>query len=83
MTPIFLTKNVKDTGYPKRLGADDEHLKLFVRQNNSEGIPAIGFGLGNKMELATNKKSFETVYCIDENEWNGKVSIQLRLKDIK
>jgi hypothetical protein len=25
-------------------------------------------------------KAFEAVYCIDENEWNGKVSIQLRLK---
>jgi single-stranded-DNA-specific exonuclease len=83
MTPVFLTKNIKDTGYAKKLGEDDAHLKLFVKQNNSEGIPAIGFGLGNKMELATNQKPFEAVYCIDENEWNGKVSIQLRLKNIK
>ena len=83
MTPVFLTKNVKDTGYPQKLGADEEHLKLFVRQNNSEGMAAIGFGLGNKMELTTDKKSFEAVYCIDENEWNGKTSVQLRLKDIK
>ena len=83
MTPVFLTKNVKDTGYAQKLGADEEHLKLFVRQNNSEGMAAIGFGLGNKMELTTNKKPFEAVYCIDENEWNGKTSVQLRLKDIK
>ena len=83
MTPVFLTKNVKDTGYAQKLGAEEEHLKLFVRQNNSEGMAAIGFGLGNKMELTTNKKPFEAVYCIDENEWNGKTSIQLRLKDIK
>jgi single-stranded-DNA-specific exonuclease len=83
MTPVFLTKNVKDTGYAQRLGADEEHLKLFVRQNNSEGMAAIGFGLGNKMELTTNKKPFEAVYCIDENEWNGKTFVQLRLKDIK
>ena len=83
MTPIFLSKKVKDTGYSKKMGKEDEHLKLFVKQNNSEGIPAIGFGLGNKMELTTNKKPFEAVYCIDENEWNGKVSTQLRLKDIK
>ena len=83
MTPVFLTKNVKDTGYAQKLGADEEHLKLFVRQNNSEGMTAIGFGLGNKMELTTNKKPFEAVYCIDENEWNGKTSVQLRLKDIK
>ncbi|WP_281297992.1 single-stranded-DNA-specific exonuclease RecJ [Flavobacterium limnophilum] len=83
MTPVFLTKNVKDTGYAQKLGADEEHLKLFVRQNSSEGMAAIGFGLGNKMELTTNKKPFEAVYCIDENEWNGKTSVQLRLKDIK
>ena len=83
MTPVFLTKNVIDTGYAQKLGADEEHLKLFVRQNNSEGMAAIGFGLGNKMELTTNKKPFEAVYCIDENEWNGKTSVQLRLKDIK
>jgi single-stranded-DNA-specific exonuclease len=83
MTPVFLTKNVKDTGYAQKLGADGEHLKLFVRQNNSEGMAAIGFGLGNKMECTTYKKPFEAVYCIDENEWNGKTSVQLRLKDIK
>ena len=83
MTPVFLTKNVIDTGYAQKLGADEEHLKLFVRQNNYEGMAAIGFGLGNKMELTTNKKPFEAVYCIDENEWNGKTSVQLRLKDIK
>lgn len=83
MTPVFVTKNVKDTGYAQKLGADGEHLKLFVRQNNSDGMAAIGFGLGDKIELTTNKKPFEAVYCIDENEWNGKTSVQLRLKDIK
>lgn len=83
MTPIFLSKNVKDTGYAKKLGAEDEHLKLFLKQNTSEGIPAIGFGLGNKIDLTTNQKPFQAAYCIDENEWNGKVSVQLRLKSIK
>lgn len=83
MTPVFLTKNVVDTGYAQKLGADEEHLRVFVRQNNSEGMAGIGFGLGNKIELTENKKPFEAVYCIDENEWNGKTSIQLRLKDIK
>ena len=83
MTPVFFTKNIKDTGYAQKLGADNEHLKLFVRHNNSEGMAAIGFGLGSKIEMTTNKKPFEAVFCIDENEWNGKTSVQLRLKDIK
>jgi single-stranded-DNA-specific exonuclease len=83
MTPVFLTKNVKDTGYGKPMGKEEEHLRLFVKQNNSEGIAAIGFGLGDKFDLTTNQKTFDAVYCIDENEWNGKVSLQLRLRDIK
>ena len=83
MTPTFLTKEVKDTGYGKLMGQEEEHLRLFVKQNGSEGIAAIGFGLGDKFDLTTNQKPFQVAYCIDENEWNGKVSIQLRLKSIK
>jgi single-stranded-DNA-specific exonuclease len=83
MTPVFMTKNIKDTGYAKPLGKNEEHLKLFVKQNNSEGFGAIGFGLGSKIELTKNQKPFETVYCIDENEYNGTVTVQLRLKDMK
>ena len=83
MTPIFKSKNVKDTGYAKPIGQNEAHLKLFVKQNNSQGIGAIGFGLGKKLELVTNKKPFETIYCIDENEFNNTVALQLRLKDIR
>ena len=83
MTPVFLSKNVIDTGYGKPMGKDSEHLRLFVKQNQSDGLAAIGFGMGDKMDLVTNQKSFEAVYCIDENEWNGKITTQLRLKDIR
>ncbi|GEC78039.1 single-stranded-DNA-specific exonuclease RecJ [Flavobacterium aquatile] len=83
MTPTFMSKNIKDTGYAKPLGKDDEHLKLFIKQNNSEGFGAIGFGLGKKLDLVSNQKPFDAVYCIDENEFNGNVTVQLRLKDLK
>ena len=83
MTPTFMTKNLKDTGYAKQLGKDEEHLKLFVKQSDSEGFGAIGFGLGNKLELVKNQRLFDAVYCIDENEFNGNVTVQLRLKDLR
>ena len=82
-TPVFRTQNVFDSGYAKQMGLENEHLKLFLKQNNSDGIPAIGFNLGSKLELTTHKKQFDALYCIDENEWNGEVSVQLRLKDIQ
>ncbi len=83
MTPIFMTQNVKDTGYAKTLGADDEHLRLFVKQNNSDGIAAIGFGLGKKIEITKNQNPFQLAYSLAENEWNDTVSTQLMLKDIR
>ena len=83
MTPVFMTQNVKDTGYAKTLGADDEHLRLFVKQNNSDGIAAIGFGLGKKIEITKNQNTFQLAYSLAENEWNDTVSTQLMLKDIR
>ena len=82
MTPVFMTKNVTDTGFAKTLGSDNEHLKLYVRQNNTGGIGAIGFGCGKKIDQVRGK-SFQIAYCLDENEWNGTITTQLRLKDIR
>ncbi len=82
-TPVFLTKNLTDSGYAKNLGADETHLKLFVSQNNSQSLGAIGFGLGDKLSFVKNKNPFDAVYCIDENEYNGTLSVQLRLKDLR
>ncbi|KQB40895.1 single-stranded-DNA-specific exonuclease RecJ [Flavobacterium aquidurense] len=83
MTPVFITKEVKDTGYAKTLGAEEEHLRLFVKQYNSDGIAAIGFGLGKKLDITKNQNTFQLAYSLAENEWNGTVSTQLMLKDIR
>lgn len=82
-TPVFLTKNLTETGFAKPIGQNGEHLKLYVKQGSSEHFGAVGFGLGNKLPIVEGKKPFEAVYCIDENEYNGKVSVQLRIKDLR
>lgn len=85
MMPVFMTENLRDTGYVKRIGSDESHLRLFVKQDDSEGYGygAIGFGMGNKFELTQNQQPFDAVYSLEENEFNGNVSLQLRLRDIK
>lgn len=83
MTPVFVAKRLLDTGYGKTIGDDGCHLKCSVREENSGAIAAIGFGLGNKIGVLLSKQPFEAAFCIDENEWNGNVSLQLRLKDIR
>ena len=91
MTPVFMTQQVKDTGYGKCVGEDDKHLRLTAtasqnvaaERSRNHKIVCIGFGLGDKLELIKNKKPFNIAYTIDENHWNGNISLQLKLKDIK
>jgi single-stranded-DNA-specific exonuclease len=82
MTPIFMTENLKDTGYGKCVGEDDKHLRLTVAQGNHK-IGGIGFNLGDRLSLIKDRKPFDAVYSIDENHWQGQVSLQLKLRDIK
>ena len=83
MTPVFVSKNVFDTGYAKTLGKNDEHIKLFIKQDHSEGLSAVGFNLSKKMNTITDKKPFYMVFSIDQNEWNGVTNLQLKLRDIQ
>ena len=83
MTPVFLSHNLNDTGFGKPIGSDESHLKLFVRQGDSDGFSAIGFGLAGKMDIACSGNTFDAVYSVDENTWNGETTIQLRLRDIR
>ncbi len=86
MTPVFMAENLKDSGYAKGVGAEESHLKCAVFQppntTSKERINAIGFNLGNKLDIVT-QGTFNAVFSMDENEWQGKTSLQLRIRDIK
>ena len=82
MKPIFKSNCVRDNGYVKKVGKEQDHLKLNLFQgDNKKTFGAIGFNLGDKIDYVQN--NFDVVYGLDENEWNGFKSIQLVLKDLK
>lgn len=83
MTPVFMSEDLQDTGYGKQVGEDKTHLRFTATQNGKGKLVGIGFGLGDQIELIKNKNLFKAAYTVDENEWNGNVSLQLKLKDIK
>ena len=83
MNPVFMSENLRDTGYGKCVGEDDKHLRFTATDGSNNRLTAIGFGLGDKLECIQHKKPFSAAYTIDENHWNGKVSLQLKLKDLK
>ena len=83
LSPVFMTSEVYDTGYGKCVGEDQTHLRVTLTQKRAPKIVGIGFGLGDQLPIITSKAPFKIVYSIDENEWNGRVSLQLKLKDLK
>jgi len=81
--PVFMTKNLYDAGYSRCVGKEDSHLKLDVKQGDASRFPGIGFGLGDRIHMVSSGRPFKAVYCLDENHWNGRTTLQLRVKDIK
>lgn len=83
MTPVFLTQNVFDTGVAQTLGKDNEHLRMFLKQNNSQGFPTIAFKMGHLLEKIRNLRLMNIVYSLSENQWKDKVTLQIQVKDLE
>ncbi len=84
MNPIFYASNVIDTGFAKCIGKDENHLRLTLKDaDGKQFFTATGFGLGHKLSLVKSGKPFEIVYSIEENHWNGNVSLQLKVRDLR
>ncbi len=85
MAPVFLTENVVDNGDGKVVGANQEHLKLCLVQeeNPFDVFPAIAFQKGSIFKKIHGGHAFDICYSLDENKFRGAVSLQLNVKDIK
>ncbi len=78
MRPVFVAKNVRDTGYSKIV--KELHIRFVVKQDNIS-FTGIGFNLAEKFTLL--KNPVDIVFTLDENEWNGNVSLQLKVIDLR
>lgn len=83
MKPVFVSHNCIDKGGSRLVGKDQDHLKLELVDPNGIVIQGIGFGLGQHHSKVKQKNPFSILYTLDENEFNGRVSLQLVIKDIK
>jgi single-stranded-DNA-specific exonuclease len=76
----FVARNVKVKN-SRTVGADGKHLKLSLEDENRFTHDAIGFRLGE-----WNKNippHVDVLFTYEPNEYNGRVSYQLNLKDLK
>lgn len=82
MTPVFLSKGVKAKEF--RAVGDGSHLRIVLTNiEETVSFVAIGFGLAEKKTLLEKGQPFDIVYQLEENIWNGRASIQMRIKDIQ
>ncbi|MDA9577409.1 single-stranded-DNA-specific exonuclease RecJ, partial [Flavobacteriaceae bacterium] len=82
MRPVFVTHHCKDTGGSRLVGKDQTHLKLEIRDSSGIQIQGIGFGMGANLITIKNQLPFSVLYTLEENEYNGIVSLQLKVKDL-
>jgi single-stranded-DNA-specific exonuclease len=80
MIPVFRSDNLHSNGTARVL--KDKHLKMMVHQQGY-GLDSIGFGMSHHIHEVSNKQTFQACYCIEENTFNGRTTLQLKLKDIK
>ncbi len=78
--PVFRSNNLKANQTAKIL--KDRHLKMQVQTPNGP-MDSIGFGLAEHWPSVTDAQIFHACYCIEENTYNGRTNLQLRLQDIK
>ncbi len=81
LRPVFITKRVSDyQGYSRVV--KEQHIKFVVHQHNGTVVDGIGFGMADKFEIMQ-RGSFDMVYTIDENEFNGNTKLQVKVIDIR
>jgi single-stranded-DNA-specific exonuclease len=85
MSPLFLSRNVFDSGAGRMVGSSGEHLKLDLCQESTgtRTFPAIAFGQANHFEYIKAGNPFDVCYSVEINEFRGNRTLQLNIRDIK
>lgn len=84
MRPVFLTKGVNLVNTPRVVG--NNHLVAsFKHKSNQKVIDAIGFNLGEYLDLLKENKNseFDIVYVIDKIEKEDRTFPQLNIRDLR
>lgn len=82
--PIFLTRNVTDSGKSKLVGKNLQHIKMeIVDPTVTLPMQAIAFCQENAFPLLKEKQSVDICYTIEENTHGKNTYTQLEIKDIR
>ena len=80
MRPIFIAKNVRDTGYSKLV--KEAHISFNLTQGNNS-VRGIGYNMPDKIDIVKSGQPFDVVFQLQLNEWQGTQSVQIQVMDLK
>ncbi len=80
MRPVFIARNVMDTGFSKVV--KEQHIRFVLKQTHIT-LTGIGFNMADKFPLLQQQKPLDIVFTIDENEWNGEKNLQMKMIDVR
>jgi single-stranded-DNA-specific exonuclease len=83
MRPIFATHQCKDAGGSRLVGSNKKHLRFDIIDSFGDRFSGIGFDMGQYIMEIKKQKPFSILYNIEENQYNGNTSLQLKVKNIK
>ncbi len=83
MTPLFVAKNVIDTGWGKVVGTNHLKLDLFQSKNPNVRFPAIAYDKGDFLSFFQRKIPIDIVFKIQENDFRGSITTQLVIEEIR
>jgi len=78
-TPIWGVRNVRLAAPPKRVGRENQHLKMTVAKGGSQ-LEAIGFNLG---PIKPPAGDIDMVFQLNENTFRGRTMLQMNVKDLR
>ncbi len=83
-TPLFIARNLR-VAEVKLLGKDKQHLKVILRDpvRLGSGIAVAWRRAGDWLPFLETKPLIDVVFSVERNEWQGSVSVQMNLKDIR
>jgi single-stranded-DNA-specific exonuclease len=73
---------VQLAGPPRRVGKTGDHLQLFIRQGSTQ-MKCIAFGRGDLFDQLQSGTTLNLAVEPQLNEWNGRVSVELDVKDLQ
>lgn len=80
--PVFVTRHLINNRYTRKIGKDNVHLHLDLTDTRL-AMEGIAFNKGDWAPYIQNGNPVDVCYTIEENTYNNRTTLQMRVLDLK